>query len=169
MKAIHNRYASRGLEPPAVNYTQRYKKWKQFTTKSRSDCFWAMLWTIHKDTKNESNSQRVGYVFLHLGAVNYTQRYKKWKQFTTLRLKARWDKQLWTIHKDTKNESNSQRYRICHAQQPSCELYTKIQKMKAIHNASAAQCAGVRAVNYTQRYKKWKQFTTMMPQSYPYC
>ncbi len=35
-----------------------------------------------------------------------------------------------------------------------CELYTKIQKMKAIHNYWAQVIASVLAVNYTQRYKK---------------
>ena len=35
-----------------------------------------------------------------------------------------------------------------------CELYTKIQKMKAIHNAFLQIPYRWRAVNYTQRYKK---------------
>ncbi len=35
-----------------------------------------------------------------------------------------------------------------------CELYTKIQKMKAIHNRCGRSASDRRAVNYTQRYKK---------------
>ena len=35
-----------------------------------------------------------------------------------------------------------------------CELYTKIQKMKAIHNMSDSDPRPGNAVNYTQRYKK---------------
>ena len=35
-----------------------------------------------------------------------------------------------------------------------CELYTKIQKMKAIHNYERLDNYVVTAVNYTQRYKK---------------
>ena len=35
-----------------------------------------------------------------------------------------------------------------------CELYTKIQKMKAIHNTSIKFAVLGFAVNYTQRYKK---------------
>ena len=35
-----------------------------------------------------------------------------------------------------------------------CELYTKIQKMKAIHNIILNNGALSKAVNYTQRYKK---------------
>ena len=35
-----------------------------------------------------------------------------------------------------------------------CELYTKIQKMKAIHNAIGVRYTPLIAVNYTQRYKK---------------
>lgn len=34
-----------------------------------------------------------------------------------------------------------------------CELYTKIQKMKAIHNLLGRIKAQAVAVNYTQRYK----------------
>ena len=35
-----------------------------------------------------------------------------------------------------------------------CELYTKIQKMKAIHNIAVVYEHSYPAVNYTQRYKK---------------
>ncbi len=35
-----------------------------------------------------------------------------------------------------------------------CELYTKIQKMKAIHNQRYTATNQIPAVNYTQRYKK---------------
>ena len=35
-----------------------------------------------------------------------------------------------------------------------CELYTKIQKMKAIHNTPTLIIFCGNAVNYTQRYKK---------------
>ena len=35
-----------------------------------------------------------------------------------------------------------------------CELYTKIQKMKAIHNDLLLLGGDALAVNYTQRYKK---------------
>ncbi len=35
-----------------------------------------------------------------------------------------------------------------------CELYTKIQKMKAIHNCWPVVGFWSFAVNYTQRYKK---------------
>ena len=35
-----------------------------------------------------------------------------------------------------------------------CELYTKIQKMKAIHNVCLRITLILWAVNYTQRYKK---------------
>ena len=237
MKAIHNKWRTIRLSKKAVNYTQRYKKWKQFTTRHPSSTGSAALWTIHKDTKNESNSQHTDtdnilrqrcelytkiqkmkaihnsmpWRLRDFWAVNYTQRYKKWKQFTTCIRRRIWGTRLWTIHKDTKNESNSQRggksplvvmrcelytkiqkmkaihngwsARWCspllwtihkdtknesNSQQPrqnlrhihGCELYTKIQKMKAIHNRASGGFRITNAVNYTQRYKKWKQFTT---------
>ena len=187
MKAIHNVMLMHSNVGLAVNYTQRYKKWKQFTTGSTLSYNPAGLWTIHKDTKNESNSQRGGksplvvmrcelytkiqkmkaihnqahLLIINFKAVNYTQRYKKWKQFTTFLLQILPSLPLWTIHKDTKNESNSQRTLICLPITVSCELYTKIQKMKAIHNMSPFIIPFIVAVNYTQRYKKWKQFTTL--------
>ena len=134
MKAIHNRCLFEETRWSAVNYTQRYKKWKQFTTSI--DCYGRalQLWTIHKDTKNESNSQLCSFSRLFQNAVNYTQRYKKWKQFTTYPYKLRRGTLLWTIHKDTKNESNSQHFLDIYSARWRCELYTKIQKMKAIHN-----------------------------------
>ena len=98
-------------------------------------------------------------------AVNYTQRYKKWKQFTTTDYLFQKTIKLWTIHKDTKNESNSQRSPFKMALFACCELYTKIQKMKAIHNYNRMLIEQISAVNYTQRYKKWKQFTTQSVQN----
>ena len=161
MKAIHNQPLRLCLYSRAVNYTQRYKKWKQFTTcrATKTQCW--VLWTIHKDTKNESNSQQelrrtmkvqgcelytkiqkmkaihnTHFAPFHTNAaVNYTQRYKKWKQFTTRGAITKKVYELWTIHKDTKNESNSQPMILEILPARCCELYTKIQKMKAIHNA----------------------------------
>ena len=162
MKAIHNCLGVLAMFLNAVNYTQRYKKWKQFTTVMYIPFIFLVLWTIHKDTKNESNSQRIWWRVYAPSAVNYTQRYKKWKQFTTWRDDGSLDMGLWTIHKDTKNESNSQRLRSLLDPRCGCELYTKIQKMKAIHNCAASATRAPSAVNYTQRYKKWKQFTTFL-------
>ena len=187
MKAIHNLLHAADMAFLAVNYTQRYKKWKQFTTNNSASNFRLSLWTIHKDTKNESNSQlkswakksrhrcelytkiqkmkaihnRASGGFRITNAVNYTQRYKKWKQFTTACALLQTHLWLWTIHKDTKNESNSQQYPPWSRSRACCELYTKIQKMKAIHNHVAGPLPLSNAVNYTQRYKKWKQFTTV--------
>ena len=59
MKAIHNEDNWIDYLKKAVNYTQRYKKWKQFTTVPRVYVWARALWTIHKDTKNESNSQHL--------------------------------------------------------------------------------------------------------------
>jgi len=160
MKAIHNYHLGFQGETGAVNYTQRYKKWKQFTTSALRRGTFLTLWTIHKDTKNESNSQRTRHNPRNYVAVNYTQRYKKWKQFTTGVNCYAYGEELWTIHKDTKNESNSQRRNEECNQTDCCELYTKIQKMKAIHNTTTRCARATAAVNYTQRYKKWKQFTT---------
>ncbi len=134
MKAIHNHNCRATRRNQAVNYTQRYKKWKQFTTDGAYLGGSSKLWTIHKDTKNESNSQLCQIYHTVRTAVNYTQRYKKWKQFTTVFCHRVLKVSLWTIHKDTKNESNSQLVLWAYCRCLCCELYTKIQKMKAIHN-----------------------------------
>ncbi len=43
---------------------------------------------------------------------------------------------------------------VHHSRAHRCELYTKIQKMKAIHNPEGCCLYSPSAVNYTQRYKK---------------
>ena len=134
MKAIHNRPRRTWRVSEAVNYTQRYKKWKQFTTRAADSAIWALLWTIHKDTKNESNSQLnlIGLLFVKRCEL-YTK-IQKMKAIHNVPVGFRNSPVLWTIHKDTKNESNSQPSGDESNPQGSCELYTKIQKMKAIHN-----------------------------------
>ena len=163
MKAIHNTPMIIQFFVSAVNYTQRYKKWKQFTTvlltlTIRPSC---ELYTKIQKMKAIHNVQPMDFTMSV--AVNYTQRYKKWKQFTTTAFSMMTLKRLWTIHKDTKNESNSQRRLSLTLVSSRCELYTKIQKMKAIHNQGSGGVGELLAVNYTQRYKKWKQFTTCNP------
>ena len=160
MKAIHNHESGSFSLSNAVNYTQRYKKWKQFTTfvDILKNVYRCELYTKIQKMKAIHNGEfKIICVLL---AVNYTQRYKKWKQFTTCH--SLWSSftQLWTIHKDTKNESNSQQVGRLRRRRSRCELYTKIQKMKAIHNPKMFTKFDSLAVNYTQRYKKWKQFTT---------
>ena len=143
-----------------MNYIQRYKKWKQFTTTTRQKKKTRSLWTIYKDTKNESNSQHLD------NSINFGVRcelYTKIQKMKAIHNWATWRAllyALWTIYKDTKNESNSQRINNVSFTKRSCELYTKIQKMKAIHNHQAKTRCLITAVNYIQRYKKWKQFTT---------
>ena len=136
MKAIHNQRLFVCQHSPSCELYTKIQKMK----------------AIH----NMAKSMRV----MHL-AVNYTQRYKKWKQFTTDELLWFAKQSLWTIHKDTKNESNSQPVPVWGLNPIGCELYTKIQKMKAIHNMVSLIPPESSAVNYTQRYKRWKQFTTI--------
>ena len=160
MKAIHNCGECLTTLLDAVNYTQRYKKWKQFTTNQQAQTAYNKLWTIHKDTKNESNSQLAFFkIYCDYCCELYTttQKMKAIHNMLNNRASAL---RLWTIHKDTKNESNSQQYRAAAFMIRGCELYTKIQKMKAIHNRGDFGKIRGDAVNYTQRYKKWKQFTT---------
>ena len=134
MKAIHNEKLS--ITPPvfAVNYTQRYKKWKQFTTTVNNLLRASGLWTIHKDTKNESNSQPTEIAIDLIVSCELYTKIQKMKAIHNFKKGTTPVALLWTIHKDTKNESNSQLVILPLLNAKSCELYTKIQKMKAIHN-----------------------------------
>ena len=93
-----------------------------------------LLWTIHKDTKNESNSQLLTLLLVPIPGCELYTKIQKMKAIHNQRAEYLGGGKLWTIHKDTKNESNSQQFQNLVKFQFRCELYTKIQKMKAIHN-----------------------------------
>ena len=90
------------------------------------------------------------------------QRYKIWKQFTTLQVIPQPLRKLWLKVKDTKSESNSQRIPKSHSSHCSCGSRSKIQNLKAIHNPDFITCKKVPVVAQGQRYKIWKQFTTVI-------
>ena len=180
MKAIHNSPNIFWHPSLAVNYTQRYKKWKQFTTTlsvhafspscelytkiqkmkaihnaMSSRVFLRSLWTIHKDTKNESNSQLGRCWSPCFYCCELYTKIQKMKAIHNPRYYINKIFLLWTIHKDTKNESNSQPRSRARPWRMCCELYTKIQKMKAIHNSPWGFGGRAMAVNDTQRYKNY--------------
>ena len=165
---------------------QRYKIWKQFTTCIRYNCHNLLLFSDVKDTKFESNSQQSirterfwngcfrtskiqNLKAIHnenwiedetMTVVFGRQRYKIWKQFTTIpRLLKNADK-LFSDVKDTKFESNSQLTNDETTLRKSCFRTSKIQNLKAIHNQSWRRLSQRMVVFGRQRYKIWKQFTT---------
>ena len=146
-----------------------------------------MLWLKVKDTKSESNSQQLVADAVTLAVVAQGQRYKIWKQFTTRRRVMRlpvyvvaqgqrykiWKQfttiltefrspwQLWLKVKDTKSESNSQLVLGVYEFAFRCGSRSKIQNLKAIHNCLTFCLVSFDVVAQGQRYKIWKQFTTM--------
>ena len=122
-----------------------------------------MLFLKVKDTNFESNSQQSRRRISTAIAVSESQRYKFWKQFTTISHKLITSVWLFLKVKDTNFESNSQpncsrvKNRMC------CFWKSKIQILKAIHNTYSVNNEFDTAVSESQRYKFWKQFTTITP------
>ena len=139
--------------------SQNYKIWKQFTTRRDFDTIPFELLSItklqnlkaihnymfnerirnkvvinHKTTKFESNSQPVWSLPSGVAGCYQSQNYKIWKQFTT----------------------------YCCSFYNSFRLLsiTKLQNLKAIHNAASYYRMVMPDCYQSQNYKIWKQFTT---------
>ena len=89
------------------------------------------------------------------------QRYKIWKQITTTTAKLLVINQLLLLVKDTKFESKSQRSASSLTGQPDCFYWSKIQNLKANHNCALVYKQSNRIAFTGQRYKIWKQITTL--------
>ena len=145
-----------------------------------------MLFSDVKDTKFESNSQLIVWnhyfticcfrtskiqnlkaihnckrdLYFKWWVVFGRQRYKIWKQFTTVFVRTNRMQPLFSDVKDTKFESNSQLISRKRVQSLCCFRTSKIQNLKAIHNQIRNCVVKRRVVFGRQRYKIWKQFTT---------
>ena len=121
----------------------------------------ASLFQDDKDTKFESNSQPGFSCLIDKFVVSGRQRYKIWEQFTTHRPHYHFIILLFQDDKDTKFESNSQHAVRCIWMKKSCFRTTKIQNLRAIHNAYGYLRYPYLVVSGRQRYKIWEQFTTV--------
>ena len=134
LKANHNTLA-RGFFCVPIAFTgQRYKIWKQITTKASTALRFVELLLLVKDTKFESKSQ---LVMRHLNGftIAFTgQRYKIWKQITTKEVRNDKRRILLLLVKDTKFESKSQPIDNIRQQTENCFYWSKIQNLKANHN-----------------------------------
>ena len=92
--------------------------------------------------------------------VLYLRKYKFWKQFTTVNEVFFERIELCCIYENTNFESNSQLSFDTDILWHSCVVSTKIQILKAIHNALAIVETKINVVLYLRKYKFWKQFTT---------
>ena len=186
LKANHNKLQA--VSPiHCIAFTgQRYKIWKQITTQWQSTIYKPWLLLLVKDTKFESKSQhqKVYYDFYRncfywskiqnlkanhnrngfgcLGChIAFTgQRYKIWKQITTVSLIISLMNSLLLLVKDTKFESKSQRVNAGEMILNNCFYWSKIQNLKANHNSADSWRATAWIAFTGQRYKIWKQITT---------
>ncbi len=120
-------------------------------------CFWKSKIQILKAIHNI-----VANIVVYFSAVSESQRYKFWKQFTTQYSENAIKDALFLKVKDTNFESNSQQLLYISNLHMCCFWKSKIQILKAIHNAGWLHQSHHNAVSESQRYKFWKQFTTMI-------
>ena len=128
----------------------------QHSTEMRARCFY---WTKLQKLKAIHNLKEPMKELME-GAFT-EQNYKNWKQFTTLVLwcaKVAW---VLLLNKITKIESNSQRVFLCISESGGCFYWTKLQKLKAIHNLDVDKPTSNKGAFTEQNYKNWKQFTTL--------
>ena len=140
---------------------QRYKIWKQITTKLQKfkwlhNCFY---WSKIQNLKANHNFDfNVHYREL----IAFTgQRYKIWKQITTFRTKYYLPRELLLLVKDTKFESKSQRGTTLWTGHVDCFYWSKIQNLKTNHNHNLTRMKMNKIAFIGQRYKIWKQITTV--------
>ena len=139
---------------------QRYKIWKQITTENEIEEGVCLLLLLVKDTKFESKSQlkkdnlaadtdcfywskiqnlkanHNNDVFgVNVDSIAFIgQRYKIWKQITTVKEHGIIIGILLLLVKDTKFESKSQHKQIKGYHANDCFYWSKIQNLKANHN-----------------------------------
>ena len=187
LKANHNERESK-LWMETIAFTgQRYKIWKQITTPLTRLLWLLLLLLLVKDTKFESKSQRekfgsdneqncfywskiqnlkanhnFSFVYLFQPLIAFTgQRYKIWKQITTRCLRRTWWWTLLLLVKDTKFESKSQLPDSVFLNEGYCFYWSKIQNLKANHNILLMFWIRSLIAFTGQRYKIWKQITTI--------
>ena len=119
------------------------------------DCFY---WSKIQNLKANHNYQRFAYIQTIIAFTG--QRYKIWKQITTLTLLYYLTRKLLLLVKDTKFESKSQLIGVYHCCPQDCFYWSKIQNLKANHNIITHHCATLNIAFTGQRYKIWKQITT---------
>ena len=118
-------------------------------------CFY---WSKIQNLKANHNKSSVAEKFVLIAFIG--QRYKIWKQITTSPALIGNYELLLLLVKDTKFESKSQPKDLFFGLLPYCFYWSKIQNLKANHNAWRSLDAIARIAFIGQRYKIWKQITT---------
>ena len=188
LKANHNYHLDCVNDGVIAFIGQRYKIWKQITTNYMLPIINLSLLLLVKDTKFESKSQQLFRQFYwwancfywskiqnlkanhnNIRVLKVTaliafigQRYKIWKQITTMFMPALETLTLLLLVKDTKFESKSQRIAEMEGSRSDCFYWSKIQNLKANHNNDVRNKTSRSIAFIGQRYKIWKQITTIM-------
>ena len=123
---------------------------------------WCFYWTKLQKLKAIHN-KRVLFTS-KVGGAFIEQNYKNWKQFTTVYDGITNRLLVLLLNKITKIESNSQLSYYGSIITLWCFYWTKLQKLKAIHNIMLTQTKSIKGAFIEQNYKNWKQFTTIAQQ-----
>ena len=119
------------------------------------NCFY---WSKIQNLKANHNIRFISFPKCFIAFTG--QRYKIWKQITTLLGVYAANKVLLLLVKDTKFESKSQPDSAVNGYYRDCFYWSKIQNLKANHNSSSFALE-IAIIAFTgQRYKIWKQITT---------
>ena len=139
---------------------QNYKNWKQFTTLCCIVFCICRVLLLNKITKIESNSQQQRKSYPRANRCFYWTKLQKLKAIHNMRVPRLVMSTVLLLNKITKIESNSQRLAFVIIHAIGCFYWTKLQKLKAIHNNAALHSFGIEGAFTEQNYKNWKQFTT---------
>ena len=161
LKAIHNKSIISPILRHVVSHRQKYKIWKQFTTRKSFSMLIKSLWVIGKSTKSESNSQLRRHVATFPLCCESSAKVQNLKAIHNPWSRALMIFELWVIGKSTKSESNSQLSLFVIYAYVGCESSAKVQNLKAIHNFRQLIFHRYPVVSHRQKYKIWKQFTTI--------
>ena len=136
LKANHNLPEPSGFLSPIAFTGQRYKIWKQITTYAPRYYSYknCFYWSKIQNLKANHNHRSSATVNANIAFTG--QRYKIWKQITTYLQSLR----------DAKY----------------CFYWSKIQNLKANHNTLTYDDKHVPIAFTGQRYKIWKQITTLL-------
>ena len=160
MKAIHNINDSGKCAVEGAFTEQNYKNWKQFTTKILLKNVKSKVLLLNKITKIESNSQLLKTGKIASVGCFYWTKLQKLKAIHNDVACVSLLLVVLLLNKITKIESNSQLLCIWSLIFEWCFYWTKLQKLKAIHNDITNKHNAEMGAFTEQNYKNWKQFTT---------
>ena len=111
--------------------------------------------------KNESKSQHAGNLTLNPFRCDVWYKVTKMRANHNLEQKLIVRMMLWCMVQSYKNESKSQLGAARRGSQKGCDVWYKVTKMRANHNALKTVMQNLSAVMYGTKLQKWEQITTI--------